>query len=161
MHAVDVDTGDALRTTPPDRERLSTSPSGAAVRRAVSPDGSRLATLDLAHGAAQPMPGDPLTGLDAPATKLGLQRAGAGGKRILFRAPGVLTGPTWSPDGRWLLVGWPGRISGCSSDADRPHRVVAFDRITEQFDPGGGGAGRDGGAGAPFPRVAGWVLPER
>ena len=163
VHAVDVDTGDALRTTPADRERLSTSPSGAAVRRALSPDGSRLATLDPARGATKPMPGDPLTGLDAPATKLVLQRAGAGGKRILFRAPGVLTGPTWSPDGRWLLVGWPEADQWLFIRADRPHRVVAFDRITEQFDPGGAGdAGRDGGAGdAPFPRVAGWVLPER
>jgi hypothetical protein len=32
--------------------------------------------------------------------------------------------------------------------------VIAFDSIAEQFDPGGTDA-------AAFPRVSGWILPER
>jgi hypothetical protein len=73
---------------------------------------------------------------------------------VLFSARGRLTGPTWSPDGRWLLVGWPEADQWLFIQTARPGRVVAFDSIREQFDPGGEGAGA-------FPGVAGWVLPER
>jgi hypothetical protein len=82
-----------------------------------------------------------------------LRRDGARA-RSLFSARGPLTGPTWSPDGRWLLVGWPAADQWLFIAAERPDRVVAFDRISEQFDPGGDGAAR-------FPRVAGWILPRR
>ena len=37
-------------------------------------------------------------------------------------------------------------------DPDRPHHVKPFGHISEQFDPGGDGAGS-------FPRVQGWALP--
>ena len=88
--------------------------------------------------------------------------AGDPSERVLFSARGKLTGPTWSPDGRWLLVGWPEAdqwlfipVARSRGDGRRDRQdVVPFDRISEQFDPGGAGA-------APFPRVAGWVLPER
>jgi hypothetical protein len=72
--------------------------------------------------------------------------------RPMFSARGDLTGPTWSPDGRWLLVGWPAADQWLMIEADRPRHVVAFDRISEQFDPGGNGH-------AAFPRVDGWILP--
>ncbi len=29
------------------------------------------------------------------------------GGTTIFSGRGELVGPTWSPDGRWLLVGWP------------------------------------------------------
>ena len=61
----------------------------------------------------------------------------------LFAGPGRLQEPTWSPDGRWLLVGW--------RDADqwlflRPSdgHVKAVGHISRQFDPGTSGR-------APFP----------
>ncbi len=73
---------------------------------------------------------------------------------VLFSASGRLTGPTWSPDGRWLLVGWPAADQWLFIDADRPRHVIPIDRISEQFDPGGNGAGR-------FPRPSGWLLPRR
>ncbi len=75
-------------------------------------------------------------------------------RRVLFPARGELTGPTWSPDGRWLLVGWPAADQWLFIQTGRPGRVVAFDNISEQFDPGGTGV-------AAFPRVSGWILPQR
>jgi dipeptidyl aminopeptidase/acylaminoacyl peptidase len=66
----------------------------------------------------------------------------------LFAGPGRLQEPTWSPDGRWLLIGWP--------DADqwlflRPSdgKVRAVSHISRQFDPGISGQ-------APFPGISGW-----
>ena len=82
---------------------------------------------------------------------------------MLLSTRGTLTGPSWSPDGRWLLVGWPAAdqwlfipavIDGGASRRRGGAEVVAFDRISEQFDPGTPGPSR-------FPRVAGWVLPQR
>jgi WD40-like Beta Propeller Repeat len=72
-----------------------------------------------------------------------------GRNEVLFSARGRLTGPTWSPDGRWLLIGWPAADQWLFIDTLHPRRAVAFDGISEQF--GGGG----------FPRVSGWILPER
>jgi dipeptidyl aminopeptidase/acylaminoacyl peptidase len=66
----------------------------------------------------------------------------------LFAGPGRLQEPTWSPDGRWLLLGW--------RDADqwlflRPSdgKVRAVSHISRQFDPGATGT-------PPFPEVRGW-----
>jgi dipeptidyl aminopeptidase/acylaminoacyl peptidase len=71
-----------------------------------------------------------------------------GEERRVFAGPGRFTGIAWSPDGRWLLLGW--------RDADqwlfiRPsdEKLVAVSNISRQFDPGGSGA-------AAFPRLAGW-----
>jgi Tol biopolymer transport system component len=136
---VDVDTGERIRTAPTDVQLLTTAGDG---RRAVSPDGARLATIKRVHGR------DELT----------VQRPGSDVVRVLFAARGRLTGPTWSPDGRWLLVGWPAADQWLFIPVEgehQRHRVVAFDRITEQFAPG------DQTAPADFPQVAGWVLPER
>jgi hypothetical protein len=70
------------------------------------------------------------------------------GPRELYTGPGHLRDLTLSPDGRWLLVGWP--------EADQflfvrlaPPRIRAVDAITREFDPGGTDTGR-------FPRVAEW-----
>jgi hypothetical protein len=112
-------------------------PGGGTARRAISPDGARLATLRRVGRRDELV----LSG-------------GRGGPEHLFSARGALTGPTWSPDGRWLLVGWPAADQWLFLEAARPRHVVAFDRISAQFDPGQAGRGR-------FPRVSGWILPER
>jgi hypothetical protein len=75
-------------------------------------------------------------------------------KRVLFSAPGPLTGPNWSPDSRWLLIGWPRANQWLFINADDPTRVKPFENIAEQF---GGVASRPGD----FPSVAGWELPQR
>ena len=68
--------------------------------------------------------------------------------RQLFAGPGRFQDLTWSPDGRWLLLGW--------RDADQwlflhpaDGRVRAVSNISQQFDPGAAGP-------LSFPRVAGW-----
>jgi hypothetical protein len=124
VHTVNADTGQPVPTKGSDRDRLAAGPSS-------SPDGYAIAAIRETRSGDQ----------------LSVHRPGS--TQILFRARGKLTGPTWSPDGRWLLVGWPAADQWLFIDTQRPRHVVAFDRISEQF----GGAG--------FPRVAGWILPER
>jgi WD40-like Beta Propeller Repeat len=133
VHSVNADTGVPVPDKRSDRRRLQTPPSGAEEDRALSPDGSRVAGLE--HVGAR--------------DRLIVTEVGGGGS-VLFSARGRLTGPTWSPDGRWLLVGWPAADQWLFIDTLHPRRVVAFDRISEQF-------GSEGG----FPSVAGWILPER
>jgi hypothetical protein len=138
IRTVDVDSGESVRGTPRDLELLSTPPSGGTGKRATSPDGNYLATLRrIGHR-----------------DELVLQRDGAAGEEVLFSARGELTGPTWSPDGHWLLVGWPQADQWLFIRTDQPNKVDAFDRVSEQFDPGDSD-------GAGFPTVSGWVLPER
>jgi hypothetical protein len=137
IRAVAVDSETRLRAVRGDAELLSTPTSGQTVGPATSPDGRSLAALRPAGRRTEVV-----------------MRRESGRSRVLFSARGPLTGPTWSPDGRWLLVGWPAADQWLFISAERPDRVVAFDRISEQFDPGGDGEGR-------IPRVAGWILPER
>jgi hypothetical protein len=138
IHTVDVETMRPLRTTPSDLERLSVPPAGGPINRASSPDGRELATVRRVGRRDE----------------LILQRDGAAKSQVLFSARGNLTGPTWSPDGRWLLVGWPEADQWIFIRTDRPDHVIAVGHISEQFDPGGSGDGS-------FPRVSGWILPER
>jgi len=136
IRTVDADTGARVHTTRADRERVAAPSARQGVGPAISPDGSSIAAIRSARS------GD----------EVSLSRHGR--REVVFRARGNLTGPTWSPDGRWLLVGWPAADQWLFIDADRPRRVVAFGHVSEQFDPGGTGP-------APFPRIAGWILPER
>lgn len=74
-------------------------------------------------------------------------------RRTLFAGPGEFSNPAFSPDGRWLVMGW--------RDADqwlflRPvadrkllRGVIAVGQIARQFDPAGE-------AQAAFPRIEGW-----
>jgi hypothetical protein len=139
VRSVDADTGARVPTQPGDHRRLEAEPSPApspgAEDRALSPDGSEIARLD--HVGAR--------------DRLIVTHRGGGGT-VLFSARGRLVGPTWSPDGRRVLIGWPAADQWLFIDADNPHRVDPFDRISEQFDPGGDGGGR-------FPRVDGWAVP--
>jgi hypothetical protein len=137
IRALNVDRGRAVEPTPRDVEILGTPPEGGTGKRATSPDGSRLATLE--HVGRR----DQLT-----------VSSNEDARAVLFSARGVLTGPTWSPDGRWLLVGWPAADQWLFIEVDRPRHVVAFDAISGQFAPGATGA-------ASFPRVSGWILPQR
>jgi hypothetical protein len=132
VRTVDADTGAAVHTTRADRRRLTPPPAGKEADRAVSPDGSRVAWLE--HVGAT--------------DRLIVTREGGGGS-VLFSARGRLTGPSWSPDGRWLLIGWPAADQWLFIDTERPRDVDPYGQISEQF-----GGGR-------FPRVEGWILPER
>ena len=124
------------------------------------PVGGLDAVPELAPSTVAGRARSPITGRTAAirrasdGSKLVLTGDGRAPRQILFRSPGYLTGPTWSPDGRWLLIGWRDANQWLFINADQPRRVVAFDNIAEQFDE----------ADAPrrdLPRVAGWILPSR
>jgi hypothetical protein len=145
-HTVDVDTRRPGPTTREDFERLSASPSGAPAGRALSPDGQSFAVVRRVGGRDE----------------LVLTHPNQEEEQVLFSAPGNLTGPTWSPDGRWILTGWPEADQWvfiraeeeCLARPEQPRCVEAIGEISSQF-----ASGDDGDA--PFPRVSGWILPER
>jgi PQQ enzyme repeat len=69
----------------------------------------------------------------------------------LFEGPGRISNLATSPDGKWIVAGWP--------DADqflffrrlpRLGKVVSVSDVTAEFSPGVSGA-------EPFPRIAGWT----
>jgi hypothetical protein len=65
------------------------------------------------------------------------------GDRVLFRGTGRFTNLTWSPNGRWLLVGWPSADQWLFLRTDGKG-IRAVSNISEQFRSGS------------FPRVEGW-----
>ena len=70
-------------------------------------------------------------------------------RRVLTRA-GRITDPTWSPDGKWLLVARRDADQWLFIRPSRPVRVDAVANISRQFAPGA--AGRP-----PFPGISGWA----
>jgi hypothetical protein len=65
------------------------------------------------------------------------------GSRVVFRGAGELQGLTWSPDGRWVRVGWPAADQWVFVRADGK-RIRAVSNVSEQF------------RSRSFPRVEGW-----
>lgn len=164
VHVVDVDTR---------RELWPAQPVPEVRRLLWSADGQRLLAvrkhrLDLflsggRHARTVTLP-DGHTVLDAtfaprgrawaytdydPAANRG--RVLASGGRTLFPGAGRLQDLAWSPDGRWLLVGWPDADQWLFLRLSRAEvgKVDAVEHISREFDPGGGGS-------ESFPRVAGW-----
>jgi WD40-like Beta Propeller Repeat len=123
--------------------------SGAVLTRAranspveqvsFSPSGDRLAFVSISTGSKTA----------SSELVLGRLRDNRISENVLFSGPGHLTDPTWSPDGRWLLVGWREADQWLFIDTHNPSRVVAIANIARQFDPGGEDTGE-------FPRISGW-----
>ncbi len=68
--------------------------------------------------------------------------------RALFTGTTNLSGLAWSPDGKWLLVGWPRADELVFVRVGSSPKKYAVANVAEQFSPG---------AQLPaFPRVAGW-----
>ncbi len=72
-----------------------------------------------------------------------------GASQRLFSGPGSFRDLAWSPDGRWLVLGWPGADQLVFVQPGHPRSAQAIANITRQFDPGGSGPDR-------FPRLNGW-----
>jgi hypothetical protein len=172
VRAVDVDSGEELVRTPRTRgvEELLWTSDGrlATLTRAElvlhRPNGHPLPLPTVRAGEGHELldavagPADDVVYADynARARRTTLVQAscfGGGacravGPHELYTGPGHLRDLALSPDGRWLLAGWP--------EADQflflrlaPPRIRAVDAITREFDPGGTGTG-------PFPRVTEW-----
>ena len=77
-------------------------------------------------------------------------RYGEGQPRSVLTRAGRLTDPTWSPDGKWLLVARRDADQWLFIRPSRPVRVDAVANISRQFAPGAGGQ-------PPFPGISGWV----
>jgi hypothetical protein len=110
--------------------RMTIALSGVATDAALSPDGRRLA---LVLGANQVV----VAPTDSSRPPMRQLLAGAGLREL-----------SWSPDGRWLLVAWPGadqwvfvRVAGAPRDA-------AVSHIAQQFSLGG--------SSSEFPQLEGW-----
>ena len=71
------------------------------------------------------------------------------GKERLQRVEGRISDLTFSPDGRWLLAGWPEADQFLFLRLPGVGRIVAVDDVRREFDPGSPGIGE-------FPRISGW-----
>jgi hypothetical protein len=71
------------------------------------------------------------------------------GEERLQRVEGRISDLTFSPDGRWLLAGWPEADQFLFLRLPGVGRIVAVDDVRREFDPGGPGIGE-------FPRISGW-----
>lgn len=112
------------------------SPPGAPIRDAsLSPDGGALA---LIRGA-----GDQDVIVVRPASGPRQQS-----RRVLSGAG--LRQLAWSPDGRWLLVGWPAADQWVFIRVAGVPRIAAVSRIARQFS-----------GSASFPRIEGWCCTTR
>lgn len=67
--------------------------------------------------------------------------------RVRFSGTGTFADPTWSPDGRWVLVSWRNADQWLFVRATGPRSVRAIANVARQFD-----------SGSP-PRIAGWTAP--
>ena len=114
-------------------------PNSTVGEVAFSPSGDRLAFIRSSQQG----------GASASDLVLGQTGPRAISQRTLFSVPGHLTDPTWSPDGRWLLVGWREADQWLFIDTREPSKVIAITNIDRQFDPGATGTGA-------FPRISGW-----
>ena len=134
------------RSKPIRAQRIEWSSDGARVLVVGS---GRLVVLNGRTGAVVERR-DAVDGSFRPGTRqLGLVRSRGNtsavvlGKRTLFRGAGQLRGIAWSPDGRWLLVGWPAADQWVLIRAD-DGRIRAVSNVSEQF------------RSRAFPRVEGW-----
>jgi hypothetical protein len=119
--------------------------------------GSQAAELESA--VAQDVVASPTETAGATVTREGrrsrLELVEGARSRTVFSGPGRFTDPVWSPDGRWIVLGWRSADQWVFLQPQRPRRVVAIDRISQEFDPGGSGEA------ARFPRPGEWIMPLR
>lgn len=107
-----------------DGRELARRPLTGMVAAALSPDGRRVAVIRR--------------------TEVVLLDQRLRESRRLFAGGGRLAGLAWSPDGRWLLVGWPAADQWVFVRAAGASRIVAVSNVSEQF------------RSQAFPRVEGW-----
>jgi WD40 repeat protein len=78
--------------------------------------------------------------------------SGTSPERSVFAGAGELADLAWSPDDRWLLVGWPSADQWVFVRSSAAGKLIAFSGVARQFSPGASGRPAS-------PRVAGWCCP--
>jgi hypothetical protein len=135
---------DALLVTRPDRLQLLKF-SGRPIWTWTPPPGTRVIAATAARGARRIA----VVVHEGRTSRLLLVTRGRG-TRVLFAGPGTFAPPSWSPDGRWLLLPWRSAdqwlFLNPGSGTAKLHAVA---NVAAQFSPGQSTA-------APFPSVAGW-----
>jgi hypothetical protein len=114
----------------------------------------RLVSLRASDGVAreQPLPGVTAAAFSADGRLAVVRRSGGRSDvlvdgRVRFSGTGTFSDPTWSPDGRWVLVAWRTADQWLFVRAAGPRRVRAVANVSRQFDS------------VSPPRIAGWVSP--
>jgi hypothetical protein len=168
---VDVESGEELLRTPPARQirELFWTPDGflaVLTARELRVHGRNGRLLRLARAAqgnellgAVAFPGGRVVyaEFDPEAGATELVRASCFkpdpcpliGPAPVFRGAGHLQDLSLSPDGRWLLAGWPEADQLLFLRLPGIQKVVAVDDVRREFDPGRPPRGS-------FPRLAGW-----
>jgi dipeptidyl aminopeptidase/acylaminoacyl peptidase len=130
------DRGRLLRTIPTRSISLAASTAAFA---------GRSHEFALAQAAAAPGQGEVVL-LDA-------ERRARPPRRV-FVGAGALGDLSWSPDGRWLLIGWPSADQWLFVRSSDARRIEAVSNIGREFSPGAPGSGRP-------PQVMGWCCVPR
>jgi hypothetical protein len=115
--------------------RRTGSLAAPSIGASMSPDGSQVAFIRRTESGESRLL---ITGRD-----------GGGAARSLFSGPGRIRAPTWSPDGKWLLVAWRDADQWLFITPANPRQLEAVGQISRQFDPGATGR-------PSFPRISGW-----
>jgi hypothetical protein len=139
----------ALRLRAVRNSTLSSRPALAAARRLPLPGGATV--VDAALAPKRPLVAAAITFWQQHGTRSEVVVFGPGeGPRVLLTVPGSLGQVEWSPDGRRLLVSWPGADQWLFLPLDRG-RGRAIANISRAFSPGGPPTG--------FPLITGWCCP--
>lgn len=172
---VDVDTGERLWRTPrgpvpesiewsdPDRLVVSTGEGvrlldhrGRLERSVPTPEGSRVAAVTPdPSGDRLAIVLEPGSGAVESKARVLLARIDAGEhrERTVFSGPGRFGAPSFSPDGRWILLPWVDAdqwiFISPTEDRKQLRTVIAVGDIARQFDPGARGTAQP-------PRVEDW-----
>jgi hypothetical protein len=142
--------GRRLVTLSPDSIRLFAADGRILATAGLGPDvrPEALALDPAGRSAAVALRGrEGRSEVDAFPLKRGLRAP-----RRLFAGQGRFTDLAWSPNGRWLLVAWREADQWLFVRSSSVRKVAAVSNIARQFDPGGAGAG--------FPRIAGWCCAD-
>jgi hypothetical protein len=132
----------------PDARRLVWSPRG---ERLAVVGRNRIVFIDGASGRprAERMPGVADVAYSADGRLATVRRAGGTSAlfvdgKLRFSGTGTFTGLAWSPDRRWVLLGWVEPDQWLFVSASGPRRVRAFANVARQFDS------------STPPRIEGW-----
>jgi hypothetical protein len=85
-----------------------------------------------------------------PVSELVFANARGGGERLRFAGSGTLGDVVWSPDGKWVLVGWPDADQFLFLPASGRRDLQAATGVAREFDP------RARSVPAVAPRPLGW-----